>query len=180
MADSIRNTSGEDAPPVPPTKPGGQPYAYEMIYAGGARRAYADTAVELVDALIPGYAEQTNPREQAQARIRLALDTQVRLQAELATSAQLQDCSEDERAVILGSRDVPPSPSNWTAPVPLVLVTVFYRPTGRLARPDGPEDRQIWLDPADEWQLLLSLHNAGVIQLGMRGPAPARPTQQVS
>jgi hypothetical protein len=96
------------------------------------------------------------------------LDAQVRLQAEVATGAKLDECADAERAVILGGPYPPPAPERWDAPVPLVLVTAFYRPAGELARPQGPPELQIWLDPADDLALLTSLHRAGVIWLGAR------------
>ncbi|MEV0402858.1 hypothetical protein [Actinoallomurus sp. NPDC050550] len=169
MAVSIRNTSAAGAPPVAPTRADGRPYAYEMIYAGGTRRGYADEVVELVGMLIPDYTATANDDERTAARLRLALDVQVRLQAQLAVGGAMHDCTPEERSVILSRRDVPPSPARWDAPVPLVLITSFYEPVGSLARPEGPADRQIWLDPSTDWTLLTSLHAAGAIHVGARG-----------
>jgi hypothetical protein len=173
MAVSIRNTSAAQDPPVPPTKADGRPYLYEMIYAGGARRAYADDTADLMDMLTPGYTSLTTTDERAEARLRLALDIQVRLQAELATGGALAECTEDQRATILGSRHTPPNPATWTAPVPLVLITSFYRPAGRLTRPQGPPELQIWLDPDDDWKLVTSLHATGTITVGRRSTGTA-------
>jgi hypothetical protein len=166
MAISIRNSSAAQEPPVPPTTTNGRPYRYEMIYASGTRRGYADDTAELVNLLSPGYTALTT--ERAEARLRLALDVQVRLQAALATDAALARCTEDQRATILGSGHTPPDPATWTAPVPLVLVTSFYDPAGPLPRPQGPPELQLWLDPADDWTLLTSLHATGTITVGGR------------
>lgn len=168
MAVSIRNSSAGENPPAAPTHEDGRPYRYEMIYAGGARRAYADDAVALVDMLTPGYSSLADADERDTARLRLALDHQVSLQAEVAVGGALDACTDEQRAVILGGREIPPSPARWDAPVPLVLITAFYEPVGELARPDGPPERQIWLDPSDDWTLLKSLHVAGIIHLGVR------------
>ncbi|WP_049570417.1 hypothetical protein [Nonomuraea sp. SBT364] len=157
MAVIIRNTSSAEPAPAAPVKADGRPYRFEMIHAGGARRGYADDPAELIDMLIP------EPPEDGTARVRLALDMQVRLQAELAAGRSLDACTEAERAVLLGPRHEPPAPARWTAPIPLVLVSTFYQPTGALPRPSGPADLQIWLDPADDWTLLTSLHAAGLI-----------------
>ncbi|WP_460355642.1 hypothetical protein [Actinoallomurus acanthiterrae] len=140
-----------------------------MIYAGGSLRGYADAVVELIEMLIPAYTALANDDERAAARLRLTLDVQVRLQARLAAGGMLQDCTPEQRALILGRRDVQPSPLRWDAPVPLVLITSFYEPVGSAARPEGPADRQIWLDPSTDWTLLTSLHAAGAIHVGARG-----------
>jgi hypothetical protein len=171
LAFVIRNTSAMDDVPDVPLRGDGRPYRFEMIYAGGGLRAYADEPAELVDVLSPGYGDLPGDDERRDARVGLVLDAQVRVQALLATAdagEPLRDCTEEERAVLLGGRHVPPSPATWTAPVPLVLVATFYRPAGTLPRPEGPAELQIWLDPADDWTLLVSLHEAGVIQLAAR------------
>ncbi len=162
MAVTIRNTSAAGPPPAAPAKDG-RPYGFEMIYAGGTYRGYADEPAELVGMLAPGYLALATGEERAAARVRLALDLQVRLQARLAAGGELDACGEAERAVLLGGRHEPPSPARWEAPVPLVLVSAFYEPAGALPRPSGPAELQVWLDPADEWSLLTSLHAAGVI-----------------
>ncbi len=178
MAVSIRNSSAAQDPPIPPAKADGRPYLHEMIYAGGARRGYADDAADLVNMLTPGYTALTTTGERAEARLRLALDVQVRLQAELATGDALAECTEDQRTTILGGGRTPPSPATWTAPVPLVLITSFYRPSGRLTRPQGPPELQIWLDPDDDWTLLTSLHATGAITVGTRSTAREEPGRE--
>ncbi|MFB4268566.1 hypothetical protein [Nonomuraea sp. GTA35] len=163
----IRNVSAAEPPPGPPVNAEGRPYRYEMIYSGGAFRGYADEPAELVGMLVPGYPELGTDGEREAARVALALDVQVRLQAELA-AGRVGACGEAERAVLLGGRHEPPAPARWTAAVPLVLVASFYRPSGALPRPSGPAELQVWLDPADDWTLLTSLHTAGVITVGAR------------
>ncbi|GAB2957524.1 hypothetical protein [Nonomuraea sp. NPDC052634] len=167
MAVIVRNVPAAQDPPPAPRKADGRPYRYEMIHADGALRGYADEPAQLVGMLIPGYGEMGEGAERAAARLRLALDAQARLQARLAVG-RLGECDESERAVLLGGRHEPPAPEEWTAPVPLVLVTSFYRPEGTLPRPSGPQELQVWLDPADDWTLLTSLHRAGVITVGAR------------
>ncbi|SEM72448.1 hypothetical protein [Streptacidiphilus jiangxiensis] len=161
----IRNASSAAEPPAPPQKDDQSFYLFEMIHDGGSWRAYADTPDELLDAIIPEYTGLTSPRERAAARIRLALRLQVQLQALLDTAPELAQCTDEQRAVLLSSRENPPTVQVWDAPVPLVLVSTFYRPEGRLPRPTGPTEALIWIDPGDAWSLLLSLHNAGVVAL---------------
>ncbi|MFI7229368.1 hypothetical protein ACIBO5_39650 [Nonomuraea angiospora] len=168
MAVIIRNSSGAEPPPAAPVNGDGRPYRYEMIYAGGTYRGYADDAAELTGMLIPGYAALATDDERAAARVLLAMDLQVRLQAQLAAGPELDACDEAERAVLLGGRHEPPAPSRWEAPVPLVLVSAFYEPAGTLPRPSGPAELQVWLDPADDWALLTSLHTTGMIVVGAR------------
>jgi hypothetical protein len=184
MAVLVRNPSSAQPPPAAPAGADGRPYRFEMIHAGGNRRGYADDPAELVAMLIPEYAEYgehpehgehvalperpdyielATDAERAVARVRLVLDMQVRLQAQLAAGRALDACTEAERAVLLGPRHEPPAPSRWEAPVPLVLISTFYEPTGPLPRPSGPAALQVWLDPADDWTLLTSLHTAGLI-----------------
>jgi hypothetical protein len=168
MAVIVRNTSSAEPPPAAPVKADGRPYRFEMIHAGGTLRGYADDSADLVAMLVPEYARPATDAERATARVRLALDLQVRLQAQLAAGHPLDACTEAERAVLLGGRHEPPAPARWAAPVPLVLVSTFYQPAGPLPRPSGPEELQVWLDPADDWPLLTSLHLAGLITLSAR------------
>ena len=160
-----RNASSAATPLDPPKKDNGSNYLFEMIYDGGSWRGYSDTPTELMEGLIPEYPELISPKEKAAARIRLALRLQVQLQAVLAASEDFAQCSAEQQQAILAPRDTPPVVSRWDAPVPLVLVTTFYKPAGRLPRTEGPDGSLIWIEPDDEWSLLVSLHKAGVIHL---------------
>ncbi|GGQ02591.1 hypothetical protein [Streptosporangium pseudovulgare] len=164
MSIRIRNTSAAQAPPSEPLKDDGTPYAYEMI--DGWWRVYADDPAELVAELIPGYAAPAGEEERAAARLRLAVDFQVRLQARLAVDGNLDACTPEEQEVILADRAEPPAPPAWNAAVPLVLVTSHYEPHAPRLRPRAPAGAVIWLDPADELSLLTSLAGAGLIRLG--------------
>lgn len=162
-----------DVPPTPP-HPAGRLWRFEMIFGGGAWRAYADTAADLVAALIPGYDDLVAPTERAHARLRTACDLQVRLQAALVAGPQIVECTAEQREVLLGNFSQPPVLVWWDAPVPLVLVKTFYAPY----RPTpAPEGNVWWLDPSDEWELLVTLAQADVIRLHARDdlmpPMPA-------
>lgn len=170
----IQNTGDRARPPAPPAAPGGQSFPYEMIYGGGSRRGYADSPGELVTLLIGGYAELADDQARLRARIQYAVDVSVPLQADAAAGGDLGDCTGRQRAVLLAPRDVPPSVTEWAAPVPLVLVTSFYAPVGALPRPVLAGAGTItWIDPQTEESLLTSLYEAGWINLAARTPAHA-------
>ncbi len=167
-----RNPAEAAGVPTAPARVDGSPWRFEMIYGGGSWRAYAHTPAALLEALIPGYQSLPTPTAAAEARIRLACDLQVRLQAQIAASADLSSCSPEQRAVLLGDFSTPPVLERWDGPVPLVLVATFYVPVGQIPAPQGDI---IWLDPGDDWDLLLSLAHAGVLQIGAHEPEGGNP-----
>jgi hypothetical protein len=146
--------------PAPPVRPDGQAYPFEMIYAGGGWRAYADTPAELLALLIDGYGELEDDEARLRKRIRYAVDVSVPLQAEAAADGDVGGCNAEQRSVLLGTRDVAPSVTEWSAPVPLVLVTSYYAPDGPQPRPVEAGGDITWLDPRTDESLLTSLHNA--------------------
>jgi hypothetical protein len=173
MTELIPNPRG-DTPPPAPTRPDGTPYRFEMIFDGGGWRAYADEPAELLDALIPGYAAMHSPVARAEARIAHATGVQVALQASLNAGQGLDDCTDEERRLLLGPRHEPPAPLVWRAPVPLVLVATFYRPQGALHAPRAEPPGQLWwIDPGDDITLLTSLHRTGLITLATAADPPA-------
>ena len=164
-----RNTRA-GAVPVAPRRPDGSLYRFAMYFDGLRSVAYADTPEELCEVLIPGYSAMSND-ERLTARILYATRSQVQLQAAIAAEADPSGCTDEERGVLLGPRDVPPAPEVWQADVPLVLVDVYYEPQGQLARPvgrprSGGEDNSniLWLSAVDESSLLTSLAAAGLIR----------------
>jgi hypothetical protein len=172
MTQLIRNPQG-DTPPPAPTCPDGTPYRFEMIFDGGGWRAYADEPADLVAQLIPGYGDLDSPVARAEARIAYATSAQVALQANLNSERGLDGCDEQERLVLLGPRHQPPAPLVWRAPVPLVLVTTFYRPQGALHTPATEPPGEIWwIDPGDDITLLTSLHRTGLITLATAADPP--------
>lgn len=159
----LRNSRGW-AQTDPPRQPDGALYRFELIYDGGKWRGYANTTDDLLDALLPGYTD-LDEAARAAARLSHAVQTQVVLQANLVASIGLDGVGEGDTAVLLGARDVPPTPASWSAPVLLVLVTTFYQPIGAHPVPTAEPDALIWLDPSTPGTLLQSLHYAGVVQL---------------
>jgi hypothetical protein len=160
--------------PAPPAAPDGHLFPYEMIYAGGSWRGYADEPGELLTLLIDSYADLDDDQARLRARIQYAVDVSVPLQADAAAEGDLDGCTGEQRAVLLAPRDVPPPVTEWAAPVPLVLVTSFYAPVGELPRPAAVGGGEItWIDPLTEESLLVSLYEAGWINLAARTPAYA-------
>ena len=166
-----RNPRDGVAPEIPHRSDGGL-YRFEMIFDAGRYRAYADTATELCEQLIPGYAELVDDVSQAAARIQYAVRAQVLLQAAIVAEADLSSCSGEERALLGGPRHVPPAIEVWEAEGPLVLVDTYYEPLGRVPAPEGRPrgggpsgSNLIWLRPGDEAELLTSLGDAGVVVL---------------
>ena len=154
------------------------PYRYEMLAAGGKYRVYADDMTALCEYLIPSYSalhdkEETSVEKMA-ARIIYAVGCQVQLQAFLLVESEArgEGPTPQELAVLEAPRDVPPQLEMWESEVPLVLVSTYYEPIGTLPRPEGiplgmgePGANLVWLDPMLEFDLLISLHEAGWISL---------------
>jgi hypothetical protein len=171
MSVVIANTRSADSPPpLLPLRPDNTAYRFEMIFDGGGRRGYADTAEALLGMLIAGY-EHLSPADQYAQRLLLAVRTQVSVQADINSVLDLNGCTPDEYAVLQGHRNTAPQVSEWACAVPLVLVDTDYAPYGDLPRPvsaaadvAGPPNL-LWLTPAEEYEFLLSLHQVGLIAL---------------
>lgn len=169
-----RNTREGAEPADPPRHDDGTLYPYAMFFDGNKYVAYADELADLLDALKPGYAAMADEKAQLEARIRLALDAQVKIQAvinaEVAPEAWAA-LTDEQRAVLSGPRFEQPRVDFWDPEVPLVLVDSGYAPYTTLDRPiSGIADvenppNMIWLKPIDEWEFLQSLSDAGYIVL---------------
>lgn len=161
---TVTNPRGDVAVTVP-TKPDGTHYRFEMIYDGDARRAYADTPIDLCGALIHGYADLDfgDTAEADAARLAHAGRIQVELQAQLNAAGKTTDLDQATRTVLTAPRHVAPDPgASWDADIPLVLLTVDHAPYTDTPVPTG---NVIWLDPTTETDLLESLAQADVIVL---------------
>lgn len=150
-----------------PAKPDGALFAYELIYAGGTRRAYADDLADLIEILLPGYDAWTE-QQRWEARLHLAIRAQVVVQAEENACDAFHTLPNHAQALLQDARHEPPTVASWSYPVPLVLVTSFYAPAGLAPRPvreQGMASNVIWIDPSDETSLLTTLHDAGFVTL---------------
>lgn len=156
---------------VDPVKADGSRYRYEMIFEGGRSRAYADTAIELVDALVPGY-EAMDEEGRTRARVSYASSLLAPVQATVLQRVDQTAIPEAEKRVLLQPRFEPVVVEEWSSEVPLVLLDVHYQPYSDIAAPvstleSGGDPRNlIWLRAADDLSLVLSLDRAGLISLG--------------
>jgi hypothetical protein len=167
MTEGVRRVrvSGTDRVNAP-LRSDGESFRYEMIYDGGQWRAYASELPILLGELIPGYANLATDADRLHSRVQHSVGMQVRLQAVVNLSPRLSECTSDQIAVLMGSRDLPPTVERWEAPVPLVLVSTYYDPHTPEPRPSTePPGEIIWLDPSDDTNYLLSLDAADVIVL---------------
>jgi len=162
--------------PTARTKEGGGQYRYEMMVDGGKRRVYGDTPEELLGYFIPGYQLLTDEVERTTERLLYAVTVQVALQALVLSGMEVDQGltpSLEERAVLEAPRDVPPQVTLWESEIPLVLVSTYYQPDGELPRPTGllgepgydEPYNLIWLDPSGDMPFLVSLHQAGWLNL---------------
>jgi hypothetical protein len=169
----VRNSRAGDSPVDPPLTAEGHLYSCCMFFGGGKHVAFAATPGELITVLVPGYADLDDAGQQ-RARIRLAHDAQVALQAVInaeASAAALAALSEEQRSVLFGPRFQPPVIDFWEPDIALVLVESAYAPTTDVPQPvsaiadvqDPPN--LVWLRPAEEWEFLTSLSDAGFIAL---------------
>lgn len=162
-----------------PAKPDGALYAYELIYAGGTRRAYGDDLADLIEVVLPGY-ETWTEQQRWEARLHLAIRAQVVVQAEENATDAFRTLPTEAQAVLQDARHEPPTVVSWPYPVPLVLVASFYAPAGLVPRPvreQGMAPNVIWIDPSDETSLLTSLHDAGFLTVNTSLNPPAEPQQ---
>lgn len=166
----VSNPRGDQAVAVP-QHDDGSAFRFEMICDDAAKRVYADTWTELVEALITGYADVSSTEEADQQRLLYAVRSQVELQAAICAGVVGHKFTDDEIEVLLGDRHDQPRIGLWTSPIPLVLVTSYYQPIGEIDRPVGRPPRGdtdsnlIWLDPTDEQTLVETVAEAGIVIL---------------
>lgn len=175
MGAVLRNiTSADDLEQMAiPTRPDGSYYRFEMICDGGWTRVYDDSAVALMSHLIPGYT-RLDDQQRLAARIRHAVDIQVRVQTQVNGFFRNVDVNEDEVAVLTGPRHIAPVVDVWSCRVPLILVDAFYAPYSEIPRPRSIHSDTVdaenlwWLRPTQgDLEYLRSLHEISAIDLNI-------------
>lgn len=154
-----------------PVRPDGTEWSHVFGLPGGGS-IHADSAREVLEALLPGYAGLDATGRLA-ARVQHAHEAAALAQeAHLLAATRRGDLDEStpDGAALAGilrhDRATPirltaPGGSQaapWAGSVPLVLVTTTYAPHGAL---DAPSGNVLWLDPAHEQAYLDSLRSAG-------------------
>jgi hypothetical protein len=135
----------------------GTPLPFAVSYEGW--RICADSAKEILDVLIDGYAEQHDEQLRWHARVRAAIAAQTTTQHLLNAGETFDHCSEEETQVLLHDPGVQPVVGEWKCGVPLILITCFYQPMGNLPQPVAIPPGQIWwLDPSTAQSLLETLN----------------------
>lgn len=169
----VRNSRSGDGPPEAPRTEDNSLFPYAMNYDGFKYIAFAEDPTDLLDVLITGYAEKDDEGKM-EARIRLAHDAQVALQAVINAETDptvLAALTDEQRAAMEGPRFEQPRVDFWDPEVVLVLVDSGYAPYTEIDRPisgiadvENPPNMQ-WLRPIEEWEFLTSLAESGFIGL---------------
>jgi hypothetical protein len=168
-----RNHHGDQ---VAPLTPSGRPYQYRWVdHDNGGDLVYAETADDLLDHWLPGYAA-ADPAGKALLRAQHAVQIRDALVAQLLVDAENNGTTltPQQEAILLADLDQMPDITTWDPPVPLVLLEGMYRPyTDQLPPVSGIDgDVQepsniIWLRNAHPDGYVQSLAAAGVIDLAI-------------
>jgi hypothetical protein len=168
-----RNHHGD---PVAPLTPAGLPYQLRWIdHDHGGDLVYAETADDLLDHWLPGYAS-ASPDGRTLLRARHAIQIRDALVAQLLVDAENNGTTltPEQEAILLTDLDQMPDIPRWDPPVPLVLLEGMYRPyTDRVPPLSGIDgdvrdpSNIIWLRNAHPDTYLHSLAVAGVIDLAI-------------
>jgi len=152
-----------------PSRPDGTPWPLLLMH--GDRIVGAETAGELLAVLIPGYGDL--PDDDAghddalwrryESAVATATELQETLIAAAAENGDFDAATADEEVltVMLTAKRTPYTGSVWRYSVPLVLIDTDYQPFTTHPRPYG---RVIYLRPAQEYDYLASLAEAGLVQ----------------
>ena len=142
-----------------------------MVHAGGTARSYADTPLDLVTVLHPGYDTLSNV-QQWDARLAIAVYAQTLVQAALCTGDRFAALPQSAKDILLASRKDPPTVPTWEYVIPLVLIKNLYQPAGLFIPPhraNGMAPNVVWIDISDDLALLDSLDLIGFLQLNKEG-----------
>lgn len=167
----MKNNPAEDGPVIPPEHENNTPYPYCMYFNGLAEVAFADTTIELYDALFTKYSQMTE-EEKTASRIRLAAAVAAQTQAEILIDVDPNKLTKEEWDTLTAPRNLPqPFVELWSNPVPLVVYETAYQPYTNVPKPasalNGNSDADnLWMiRNADEDDFLVSLHEVGYIRL---------------
>lgn len=168
----MRNNVEGDGPVIAPTRDNGAGYPYCMYFNGNAEVAFAESHLELLDVLMPGYLD-VEEAERDYRRIRLAQSVAAQIQAEILVEVSPDDVTEGEWIALTAPRGLSqPRADWWTCRVPLVVVETGYEPFTDIPRPasglpvEDPNGDNLWfIRPAEEEDFLVSLHEVGYLRM---------------
>ncbi len=167
----MRNNAGPGRAVTPPVHSDGTSYRYCMYFRGGHDVAFANTYLDLLDAMLPRYA-RLDEIERLNARIGVAHTVAAWTQGRILAELDEGDVSEEELRVLQASRGrTPPHVGVWSSEVAYVVVETSFEPFTDIPRPigrrfDGADSPNLWwICPADEEAFLISLHLVGHVTL---------------
>lgn len=160
---------------IPPRPDGGR---WPFLLISNAGFVYADSLIDLVGHVIPGYEDVEDSYEgDVQAfilRVEAAAQIATIVQALAVRGADedpesgftVADASEDVLTALFSPRGVAVLPFTgvWEEEVPLVLVSADYRPYTSTELPSG---NVAFIDPTDDRLFLESLEGVGFIEVRM-------------
>lgn len=167
----VKNSFTGDEPILAPLKEDGNGYRYCMYFNGDADAAFADTYLELIEMLLPGYSS-LEEEDQDVARIQFAQTAAASVQAMILAELEEDQVTPEEYEILSVSRQLPqPEVRFWKTDVPLVVVETSYTPYTEVPPPSSAlgSTRDVpniwWIRPTEEEDFLISLHEVGIIRL---------------
>lgn len=157
---------------VPQNTQSGRRFHYLTYLPGGTDILFTDAITEVLDFLIPGYADLPGEEDSAVARITLADSVARILQSSALLEVDRNDFTDEEWATL----NAPRIGSNaaqadwWRSNTPLYVVETSYQPYTNLPRPaaanNATQESPIrWIRPAEEEDFIISLHEAGFLRV---------------
>lgn len=139
-------------------------YRYAVSSHDGSM-TLAETATEMVDDIIYGYASLTHEDALVRRYEVLVMLANAAQQQFVTAAAEydrvvLADLDEDALTALFCERSEPFTGTEWHQKVPLILVETDYAPYTERPRPSG---RIVWVSPETEVTFLRSLETLGVI-----------------
>ncbi len=147
-----------------PTRADGTEWPRILTLPDGST-VHADTATEVLEELVDGYAEADPVGRERLRRLHAASAAQA-VQHRLLVGAGVRDddpvaelmLADKDQSLLLETDDAPGRQADWWGEPALVLVTTSYAPHG-VHPPIG--GHVVWLDPTTEDAYLRSLRDAG-------------------
>lgn len=150
-----------------PEHPDGGKWLVIWVVPDG-RSIFADSISEIVEEIIPGYADLDDDEGDPHLEARVATLAHLggQAQASILAAEAGENFSEDELTAMLTPKELIVDIDAWNPAVPLLLLTTNYEPFTEHRAPDGTV---IWLDPVSEVTFLSALQTLGFGELYVSG-----------